>query len=829
MSYSIYKNKKLLKELSEKDYRLLKFNSKLINPFHTYLMYSLVPSELNELSFKDLNSVVEIFKKKINKFVKKKFNKNYVNANAQKDLDIFTELCHLNISIFNNNFDNLHSSTKNKKYTKRLYLINRDNDLFLLIKKDKKGLKLKLGNNVLKPIQSGGGVKRKQLNTTNFEEKTFFNSEYYNNNTKEVFLKKYCEKLIGQDSGKEKLDFFKEIIIAVFTDKMRSEILTSIKNIQKYIIDNIRINARIIISGGSGFNNLNNIEQRPISPDIDVKLCLHTKEAIELHNHMTTEKKLPLNEVQEKQIIVARQLLVIRTHLFDAMKEEGKRLNNIIFELNKVNELNTMFKDLYEYCSSTLMGGRDIPFLNYLVDRKKFDVNQLTKVTVRETLMRRGIDGKPEEKKPYKLHDIFLYSLDLPFNNFTGYESLAGILDIVVSIPGHIGYILPDYSTNTLSTTLKCYNITVDYYKYELIKLVRYGLRTQNKKILKDLVRYRILLSLDPVLKGAKISDLRALKSVINSITDPSLKKELNLLLSDIMSIGMDNVEPSQITEVIQSGEDTQDEQLENILERCDIISNTSSNTDFDKKYNEMNQELEDYLAQEGSMEGFITSCHYYGYIEGGNPKHIGGVKPIDNVEVLSMSKVFQFLVNNISMCTFDKKRLKKLTLVEDINNEKYKRDIENQLDIIVHRINFEKLTEVKPMKKGSKDPMYVFDEYLSTKATKRTNRFTMSKNKDLIEDLQNICTYLADEVIAKGYINRLCYCYESDEYIPGSPNAPTAKEYAAFLLTQCQLLKTINETKNLYKTIDDIAKRPKGPSRVAPNMIVPSKTTNCL
>lgn len=805
MSFSIYKNKNLLKELSDKDYRLLNFN-KVLNPFHTYLMYSLVPSELNELNFKDLNLVVEIFKKNINKFVKNKFSINYVNANIQKNLDIFSELCNINISIFNNNFNNLYSSTKNKRYTKRLYFLNRDNDLFLLIRKNKNGLKLKLGNNLLKPIQDGGGVKRKQLNTTNFEEKTFFNSEYYNNNTKEVFLKKYCEKLIGQDSGKEKLDFFKEIIIAVFTDKMRSEILISIKNIQKYITDNIRINARIIISGGSGFNNLINIEQRPISPDIDVKLCLHTKEAIELHNHMTTEK-LPLNEVQEKQIIVARQLLLIRTHLFDAMKEEGKRLNNIIFELNKVNELNTMFKDLYEYCSSTLMSGQDIPFLNYLVDRKKFDVNQLTKVTVRETLMRRGIDGKPEEKKPYKLHDVFLYSLDLPFNNFTGYESLAGILDIVVSIPGHIGYILPDYSTNTLSTanTLGCYNITVDYYKYELIKLVRYGLRTQNKKILKDLVRYRILLSLDPELKGAKISDLKALNSVINSITDPSLKKELNLLFSDIMSIGMDNVEPSQMTEVIQSGEDTQDKQLENILEHCDIISNTSSNTDFDKKYNEMNQGLDDYLAQEGSMEGFITSCHYYGYIEGGNPKHIGGVKPIDNVEVLSMSKVFQFLVNNISMCTFNKKRLKKLTLVEDINNEKYKRDIENQLDIIVHRINFEKLTEVQSMKKGSKDPMYVFDEYLSTKATKRTNRFTMSKNKDLIEDLQNICTYLADEVIAKGYINRLCYCYESDEYIPGSPNAPTAKEYAQFLLRQIKILEVYDQTRPLYNIIASI------------------------
>ena len=162
-------------------------------------------------------------------------------------------------------------------------------------------------------------------------------------------------------------------------------------------------------------------------------------------------------------------------------------------------------------------------------------------------------------------------------------------------------------------------------------------------------------------------------------------------------------------------------------------------------------------------------------------------------------------MVNNISMCTFHKKRLKKLTLVEDINNEKYKRDIENKLDIIVHRINFEKLTEVQSMKKGSKGPMYVFDEYLSTKATKRTNRFTMSKNKDLIEDLQNICTYLADEVIAKGYINRLCYCYESDEYIPGSPNAPTEKEYAQFLLRQIKILEVYDQTRPLYNIIANI------------------------
>ena len=117
--------------------------------------------------------------------------------------------------------------------------------------------------------------------------------------------------------------------------------------------------------------------------------------------------------------------------------------------------------------------------------KKEFN-EETVKVLVRETLMKRGIDGEPEENNPYKLHDVFLYSLDLPFNGKTGFDSLAGILDIVVSIPGHIGYILPDYSTNTLLVTKECYNITDDYYKYELIKLITYGLRTTNKKILKE-------------------------------------------------------------------------------------------------------------------------------------------------------------------------------------------------------------------------------------------------------------------------------------------------------------------------------------------------------
>ena len=62
--YSIYKNNKLLKGLSDKDYRLLQFNSKLNNPFHIYLMYSLIPNEINQLNLKYLNVLGELFKKK---------------------------------------------------------------------------------------------------------------------------------------------------------------------------------------------------------------------------------------------------------------------------------------------------------------------------------------------------------------------------------------------------------------------------------------------------------------------------------------------------------------------------------------------------------------------------------------------------------------------------------------------------------------------------------------------------------------------------------------------------------------------------------------------
>ena len=154
MSYSIFKNNNILKDLTDKDYRLLKFNN-VNNQFHTFLMYSLIPNELSVLNYDQLNIVVDTFKKKINKYVKNKFNKNYINANTSNELSIFSGLCNLNIYMFKDTFNNLLLSTNNKSYKKGLYILNRNNEFYLLIKKNKLGFSTKLNNNLLKSFIGG--------------------------------------------------------------------------------------------------------------------------------------------------------------------------------------------------------------------------------------------------------------------------------------------------------------------------------------------------------------------------------------------------------------------------------------------------------------------------------------------------------------------------------------------------------------------------------------------------------------------------------------------------------------------------------------------------
>ena len=162
MSYSIYKNNKLLNGLSNDGYRLLQMNSKLKNPFHTYLMYSLVPEDLNNLNNKYLNDVVHIFKSKINKYVKMNLNKSSINVKSNSELTIFSDLCKFNIYIFKETLNNLYLSTNNKNYKKGIFLLIRENEYSLLVKKGKNKLILKFNCSLYNNLIQEGGVKYRE-------------------------------------------------------------------------------------------------------------------------------------------------------------------------------------------------------------------------------------------------------------------------------------------------------------------------------------------------------------------------------------------------------------------------------------------------------------------------------------------------------------------------------------------------------------------------------------------------------------------------------------------------------------------------------------------
>ena len=109
---------------------------------------------------------------------------------------------------------------------------------------------------------------------------------------------------------------------------------------------------------------------------------------------------------------------------------------------------------------------------------------------------------------PYTLNNVKLIAIDLRYVGRDYFSSLAGILDIVIAVPGHIGHnnmlqdtvsVTPSYSylpgnyhdsVRSVVKSEKSINcITLDYYIYEMIQMIKYGLRTKNGKLIKDLMR----------------------------------------------------------------------------------------------------------------------------------------------------------------------------------------------------------------------------------------------------------------------------------------------------------------------------------------------------
>ena len=269
------------------------------------------------------------------------------------------------------------------------------------------------------------------------------------------------------------------------------------------------------------------------------------------------------SEIFEKQKIVAKQLLIVKTELHKIMIDSSKELSKVLFTTENCNFLNNLFQNLHIKCKK-FNNEEDVPFLkNIGIESKNyqsiFKKDQKRKIVVRETLMKRGFDG---EGNPYKLHDVFLFALDLLYDNKSGFMSLSGILDIVVSIPGHIGFILEkDYkrldilgkrknrnnnNSNNSNTDPpnELYNITSNYFLEENIKMISYGLRTKNKKISKDLERFKLILKL--MRRGLLLKHVIVLNKVIKKISNTnsqnvdfirSINENFNEILSEIFLI----------------------------------------------------------------------------------------------------------------------------------------------------------------------------------------------------------------------------------------------------------------------------------------------------
>jgi len=118
---------------------------------------------------------------------------------------------------------------------------------------------------------------------------------------------------------------------------------------------------------------------------------------------------------------------------------------------------------------------------------------------------------------PYTLNNVKLIALDLRYMNHKSYFTcLAGVLDVVITIPGHIGFMIEgfDYeNSNSRSDSpfpdLNC--IKPEYYIQESLDMINYGLRSNNGKIVKDYNRFGILIEaelIDPTFAKGQLETL---------------------------------------------------------------------------------------------------------------------------------------------------------------------------------------------------------------------------------------------------------------------------------------------------------------------------------
>ena len=341
-------------------------------------------------------------------------------------------------------------------------------------------------------------------------------------------------------------DYLKEIFTATFTnifrndiyiiiDKINIELDNFVKDLSKQSFLNID-GCKLIIGGGDCFNSfLPDNDYKPISPDIDVKLVIESEVAKYLHRHNHTNDN---QMTKEYTLLFNLSLLIIRNKLYEILDEIVNDMNS------KLEYYNGIFVKSYQ------------GLLKYMAEKGYIDTNidvqaadnifitkygkRIKSFKKRFNHMESGYKKKNKLDPPFTINNVLLYSIDGLFENEkTTWTGLAGILDIVISLPTHTGYMLDteyesfqyesfeDYKKKKPieHNFTNLYRMTKDYYtNKDNLKMVDYGLRTLNKKILKDFTRILILIKYDYTDNISNKGNI--IQKIINKLNELKGKKD---------------------------------------------------------------------------------------------------------------------------------------------------------------------------------------------------------------------------------------------------------------------------------------------------------------
>ena len=393
------------------------------------------------------------------------------------------------------------------------------------------------------------------VNSSNKEEiKKIWNTKniglnshkWYSKKNVDFFLKSRCDIILKDESFYEKISSVKEITIAAFTNYYRYHIYNIIKSLESKINDLLiknknmcDVSVDLIITGGDGYNHiLNNKNDRIVSPDIDVKLIINSYSANKINVNSNNNRKSSKKDIDlfEIQLLTVRNILDKEIYKICENKWNHEKENNIeVFS----NDINKMYKDLYEYCK-LIMNKKKIPLLNDYGTTKKIPSNyemfplfkkRMIQINsghdesifkIKNTKMKSLITELMNT--PYIVSDVLLYSIDILFENYSSYNSLAGILDIVISLPNHMGYINRDeWNISKKFNNKEVKIISLEHYiKKEIINLIKYGLRTKIDKVNKDVKRLQILKKQTDI---NTITILKKNEEEIKCITELIIKK----------------------------------------------------------------------------------------------------------------------------------------------------------------------------------------------------------------------------------------------------------------------------------------------------------------